>query len=252
MHVSKSVYQKNPKKIRQARNKLAGCRIIPVKRVPKRKGIAIRIKRKGNTMKTRVLLPKTTASRRWIALACFMSIFTATVLLGSFAMASGYDQHIDEAEAKSIALDHAGVSEEQVAFVSVHLDYDDGRAVYDVEFYSGNTEYDYEINAVNGNIREFDHDFDNHSIPRSSKTSAPARSSSSDSGAYIGEAKAESIALNHAGVSASQAQRMRVKLDRKHGSVVYEVDFNSGRMEYEYEIDAVSGKIRKADADYDD
>jgi uncharacterized membrane protein YkoI len=45
---------------------------------------------------------------------------------------------------------------------------------------------------------------------------------------------------------------MRVKLDRDDGKMLYEVDFNSGLMEYEYEIDATSGAILESDMDYDD
>ena len=44
--------------------------------------------------------------------------------------------------AKSIALGHAGVSASSVAFSKAKLD-DDGRGVYEIEFYVGNTEYDY-------------------------------------------------------------------------------------------------------------
>ena len=53
--------------------------------------------------------------------------------------------------AKSIALGHAGVS---VSFSKAKLDDDDGRGVYEIEFYVGNTEYDYEIDAHSGAILE--------------------------------------------------------------------------------------------------
>ena len=44
--------------------------------------------------------------------------------------------------AKSIALGHAGVS---VSFSKAKLDDDDGRGVYEIEFYVGNTEYEDEM-----------------------------------------------------------------------------------------------------------
>ena len=37
-------------------------------------------------------------------------------------------------------------------FINVELDYDDGMRVYDVEFFSGNKEYDYKIDAASGAI----------------------------------------------------------------------------------------------------
>lgn len=57
-------------------------------------------------------------------------------------------------KAKSIALSHAGLS--SATFSEVELDSDDGVMVYELEFYSGNTEYDYEINAKTGSIIEYD------------------------------------------------------------------------------------------------
>ena len=56
--------------------------------------------------------------------------------------------------AKSIALGHAGVSASSVSFSKAKLDDDDGRGVYESEFYVGNTEYDYEIDAHSGSILE--------------------------------------------------------------------------------------------------
>ena len=62
--------------------------------------------------------------------------------------------------AKSIALGHAGVSGSSVSFSKAKLDDDDGRGVYEIEFYVGNTEYDYKIDAYSGGIIVYDIDRD--------------------------------------------------------------------------------------------
>ena len=62
-------------------------------------------------------------------------------------------------------------------------------------------------------------------------------------GAYIGNIKAESIALAHAKLQKNQIREFECKLDKEKGVVVYEVEFSYGGYEYEYEIDAYSGGI---------
>lgn len=152
---------------------------------------------------------------------------------------------ITKAKAKSIALKHAGVSASKATFVKAKLDYEDGRRVYEIEFYSGNTEYDYEILASNGKIISYDKDIENYKIPRKNTSSST----------YIGKAKAKSIALKDAGVSASSATFTKTKLDYEDGIRVYEIEFYTNSAEYEYEINAKKGKIRDMDVehfDYDD
>ena len=68
----------------------------------------------------------------------------------------------------------------------------------------------------------------------------------------IGHAKAKSIALNHAGVSENKAYDMEIELDDEDGTLVYEVEFKSGNMEYSYEINAATGAIIKHEAEIDD
>ena len=68
----------------------------------------------------------------------------------------------------------------------------------------------------------------------------------------IGHAKAKSIALAHAGVSENQAYDMDIELDDEDGTLVYEVEFKFGNMEYDYEIDAASGTVLKHEAELDD
>ena len=55
-----------------------------------------------------------------------------------------------------------------------------------------------------------------------------------------------------AGVSESKAYDMDIELDDEDGTLVYEVEFKSGNMEYDYEIDAASGTILKHEAELDD
>ena len=54
--------------------------------------------------------------------------------------------------AKETALRHAGLDESQVSDVDVDLDRENGKLIYEVDFISGNTEYDYDINAETGEV----------------------------------------------------------------------------------------------------
>ena len=62
--------------------------------------------------------------------------------------------------AKQIALAKVGMKEDQVRFTKVHLDTDDGRAVYEIEFKANGMEYEFDIDAASGAIVEFDADLD--------------------------------------------------------------------------------------------
>ena len=150
-------------------------------------------------------------------------------------------------EAKNIALKHAGISSSEATFVKAKKDYEDGIQVYEIEFYSGNTEYDYEIRVSNGEIISYDKDIENYSIP--SKNSGSSQTPSSN---YIGADKAKSIALKDAGLSSSSVTFTKAKLDREDGVRVYEIEFFTSDKEYEYEINASSGKIRDKDVEFND
>ena len=63
-------------------------------------------------------------------------------------------------QAKAIALKHAGLTADQVKGLRAELDRDDGVPVYEIEFRAGQYEYDYEIHAETGKIREFDKELD--------------------------------------------------------------------------------------------
>lgn len=54
--------------------------------------------------------------------------------------------------AKNAALSDVGLSADQVWFAEVRLDYEDGVAVYEIEFRTSTHEYEYEINAQTGAV----------------------------------------------------------------------------------------------------
>ena len=72
----------------------------------------------------------------------------------------GTAQDIGHAKAKSIALNHAGVDANTVYDMNIQLDIEDGTIIYEVEFKSGNREYDYEIDAATGAILHHETEID--------------------------------------------------------------------------------------------
>ena len=72
----------------------------------------------------------------------------------------GTAQDIGHAKAKSIALNHAGVDANTVYDMNIQLDVEDGTIIYEVEFKSGNREYDYEIDAATGAILHHETEID--------------------------------------------------------------------------------------------
>ncbi len=72
---------------------------------------------------------------------------------------------------------------------------------------------------------------------------------SADTSSYIGEDTAIAAALADAGISADAASNIRTEFDCENGIIIYEIEFNSGGMEYEYDIDASSGTIVSSDVE---
>lgn len=153
---------------------------------------------------------------------------------------STFSTDIGAEKAKEIALQHAGVSASNAVFVKAEREYDDGRLTYDVDFYAGNKEYDYEILAADGTILSYDADIEGYRIPSSTSTS---------SSGYISVERAKEIALQHAGLSSSGVNFDKAEFDHDDGRAEYEIEFHHNFREYEYTIDAASGTILEAERD---
>ena len=144
--------------------------------------------------------------------------------------------YITAEEAKNAALTHAGVSEGDVAQLEIEFDSEDGLMVYEVEFYAGGREYDYDINARTGEVVRF------------SQEGGWSGGSSGDPSAYIGEAAATAAALDHAGIKEADAAYLRCWVEHDDGRAeCYEVEFLAGSTEYQYEIDLYTGAVLKSE-----
>lgn len=162
-------------------------------------------------------------------------------------------QYIGEEAAKKAALENAGITADRVDYINAWLEYDDHRPeYYEVEFSVGNVKYEYEIDMYTGAVLSHEqetHDDRNHQNGGGSNGSGQNSNGTGASTAYIGEEAAKTAALSHAGLSASQARKLKAEYDYDDGIAAYEVDFEYNGYEYEYKIDAVTGAILEYDID---
>lgn len=107
----------------------------------------------GTTYKFRVRAYRDTLGYKYYSDYEYITVKTAS---SSASSSSGL---IGLSKAKQIALARAGVSSSNVYFTKSKLDYDDGIRVYEIEFYAGNYEYEFEISAKSGTILSYDRDY---------------------------------------------------------------------------------------------
>ena len=141
---------------------------------------------------------------------------------------------------------YAGTTALDSVTAEVDSELDESPAHYEVEIRSqSGEEFEYKIDAYTGAILESKREAADGTEAPVVQPSKPAPTGD------IGHAKAKSIALNHAGVSENKAYDMEIELDDEDGTLVYEVEFKFGGMEYSYEINAATGAIIKHEAELD-
>ena len=152
--------------------------------------------------------------------------------------------------ARTAAEQYAGTTALNSVTAEVDPELDESPAHYEVELHTAWGEFEYRVDAYTGKVLSGQKDLPG-TAPGQGDVSRPSDSKNTPSG-DIGYAKARSIALSHAGVSENKAYDMNIELDDEDGRVVCEVEFKSGNMEYDYEIDASSGAILKHETELAD
>ena len=115
-------------------------------------------------------------------------------------------------------------------YTEAKLDADDRVPHYDIEFVYGGYEYEFEINAKTGAIIEFDRELED-------------KKPQVDTSKFISADAAKKAALAHAGLTEAQVTELEAELDTDSLTAHYDVDFKCGGYEYEYKINAKSGKV---------
>ena len=141
---------------------------------------------------------------------------------------------VDEAKALEIALAHAGVKAADATVTKSRLDYEDGKQVYEIEWYAGGAKYDYEIAVATGEIVNSGYE---------AKTVVGTGNS-----ATVSEATAKQTALARVS-GATEKDIYEWKLDYDDGRPEYEGKIIYGGTEYEFTIDATTGAITEWDTE---
>ncbi|HIV40883.1 MAG TPA: PepSY domain-containing protein [Candidatus Mediterraneibacter guildfordensis] len=146
----------------------------------------------------------------------------------------------DQAAALQTALKDAGVNEADASRIRVTMDRDDGMLVYEVRFDAAEVEYDYEIDAESGRIISTD-------VERWDDDDRDDRNQTANANVAVSRDEAVKTALGK--VSGATEKDVRIELDYDDGRYRYEGDIIYNGIEYDFEIDADSGRILEWEED---
>ncbi|MGN8897680.1 anti-sigma-I factor RsgI family protein [Flavonifractor sp. HCP28S3_F3] len=165
------------------------------------------------------------------------------------ASQSGY---IGLEAAQSAALTHAGLDAASVTWKEADYDYEDGRMVYEMEFFANGVEYEYDVDASTGEILKMEKEGAEWNVPSGGQNTGGQGNTGGGTSGVIGREAARDAALSSAGVTQSQAYELEVDDELDDDQPHYKVEFKAGGYEYEYEIDAFTGSVLKSERDRDD
>lgn len=140
---------------------------------------------------------------------------------------------LDVDKIKEIVLNKVNIVD--ATFTQIKVDREKLALVYKVKFTADNVKYRFVVNATTGEIIEMKKEND----------------TKQDQTSLISLDEAKEIALSHASLKASDVIFTKSKLDKDDGVYVYEIEFKYNKMEYEYKIDAKTGKVIEVEIEED-
>lgn len=101
--------------------------------------------------------------------------------------------YIGQEKAKAAATEHAGLSASDVSYFETDMDTENGIMVYEVEFKCNGYEYDYDINALTGDIVKYSKEKDNDytAVQTPSEKSNPAKQRQKQHRQFYGNAQSQ-------------------------------------------------------------
>ena len=179
------------------------------------------------------------------------------LLLAGCAASPTQVSRIDLETAKAAAIEAAGLTSEEVSFLSAELDKRNGIEYYDIDFRADGKEYDYDIDALTGMVIGSE----SPEVAKKSADAVPLKATevsvaeltakleenvpnnAETTSKEISDAEAKKIALAQV-PGAKESDIREFEVDYDDGRLEYEGTIYYGEMEYEFEIDGYSGAIR--------
>lgn len=221
----------------------------------------------------------------WNIVRLAAGLLTITMISGGTAYAASVVQKnslIGEEAAEEFAMLEAGLAPEEISGMHTDLEKENGQYVYDIVFYADGIKYEYELSAEDGRVLE------KETEKKQEKTQAKTPGKEDGSGTektgqvtqvensaqearktgqvtqeagsgqksgettYISVDEAKQIALDHAELTEEKVRFTTAKFEDGDDGKEYEIEFYVENMEYEYEIDAITGAIREFSKEKDD
>jgi uncharacterized membrane protein YkoI len=129
---------------------------------------------------------------------------------------------------QNIVLTHAELERSELLFIETEFEEDDGQLIYEVEFETISGEYEYKVNAVNGTILSFEQEEED-------EAETPTN--------ILSQEELLQIIFNHSGYTQEQLEELDIELEYDEPIYIYYVEAQTEGIEFEYEINAVSGVI---------
>ena len=129
-----------------------------------------------------------------------------------------------------------------------------GMMLYAVTFSTEDFQYEYYLDAGTGRVEswrkaaladEADAAVAASAEAKATATPAPTASPEPEKNAtvLIGEEEAKKLAMDHANITEKDLSSISCKLELEGLNLIYDIQMKTKLMEYDYEIDAISGEI---------
>ena len=164
-------------------------------------------------------------------------------------------QTIGADAAAEAALKHSKVNEKDADISSVLLVEQNGMMLYEVCFSTKDNQYEYLLDASTGRVESWrkaaladavtepaiaaSGDLKPTASPEPTASPAPQKNAT----VLIGEDEAKKLAMGHANITEKDLSSISCKLELEGLNLIYDIEMKTKLMEYDYEVDAISGEI---------
>ena len=164
-------------------------------------------------------------------------------------------QTIGADAAAEAALKHSKVNEKDADISSVLLVEQNGMMLYEVCFSTKDNQYEYLLDASTGRVESWrkaaladavtepaiaaSGDLKPTASPEPTASPAPEKNAT----VLIGEDEAKKLAMGHANITEKDLSSISCKLELEGLNLIYDIEMKTKLMEYDYEVDAISGEI---------